>query len=372
MKITPAALTVGEVLKDFVDDGEGGVRAFSGKLDIRPAYQREFVYKDKERNAVIATVLKEHPLNVLYFAVRDDGTFEVMDGQQRLISLGQYLAGDFSFEQRSFGNLPLDLQEKILDYKLSIYLCEGLPSEKLEWFEIINIAGVTLTKQELRNAVYHGPFLSDAKRWFSKSGCPAAVEGEGYVSGKPIRQELLELAMKWAIKKTGDPDVDSYMDKNRNQPNASELWAGYLAIITWAKTCFPKVRKPIMASVDWGGLHSIHGHKLLDSDELERRVSKLILDDDVQNKSGIYSFVFDNDPRHLNLRAFSEQQKLQAYEKQEGHCAAPSYSGHPKETFFELGEMEADHIVPWSLGGATSKENCQMLCKACNRRKSNK
>lgn len=369
MDIELQLLKIRDLVEGYEDDGEGGVSAWAGKLDIRPPYQREFVYKDKQRDAVIDTVTARHPLNVMYFATRDDGTFEVMDGQQRILSICQYVNGDFSHNQRSFGNLPSDLKEQILDYELQVYHCEGTPSEKLAWFRVINVAGEKLTEQELRNAVYHGPFITDAKKWFSKTGCPAAKEGEGYVSGSPIRQELLELALKWVCLRDGLKDVEDYMDKARSNPNATDLWVHYQSVITWAKSAFPKVRKP-MKTVNWGELYQKFGSSFPSSDELELKVSKLMLDDEVTNKGGIYPFVLDGNERHLSLRAFSEAQKIQMHEAQSGRCAKPSISGHKQDIVFELSDMEADHIKPWSEGGKTSLENGQMLCKMCNRLKS--
>jgi hypothetical protein len=369
MHIELKAVKIRDLVKDYVDDGEGGVQGWGGNLDIRPPYQREFVYNDKQRNAVIDTVTANYPLNVMYFASRDDGTFEVMDGQQRILSICKYVNGDFSHNQRSFGNLPSDLRDQIYDYELQVYQCTGTPSEKLAWFRVINVAGARLTEQELRNAVFHGPFVTDAKRWFSKTSCPASIEGEGYVSGTPIRQELLELALKWVCLRDGLSEVEVYMDKVRSNPNATDLWSYYLCILTWAKSTFPKVRKP-MKSVNWGELYKNFGSTFPNSEELEQRVSKLLIDDEVTDKAGIYAFVLDGNERHLSLRAFSEAQKIQMHEKQLGRCARPSISGHQADMVFDLSEMEADHIKPWSDGGITTLENGQMLCKMCNRRKS--
>jgi hypothetical protein len=192
MNIELKEITVRELTEGYQDNEENGVVGFGGKLDIRPPYQREFIYKDKQRDAVIDTITKNFPLNVMYWAVRQDGNFEVIDGQQRTISISQYIEGDFAFKNRYFHNLQKDEQAKILDYKLMIYLCSGTDSEKLEWFETINIAGEKLYPQELRNAVFSGSWVSDAKRYFSKNGCPAYGIGSDYLSGIPIRQDYLE------------------------------------------------------------------------------------------------------------------------------------------------------------------------------------
>ena len=371
MEIKLQVLKIKDLAHGDKDDGEGGVVGWGGKLDIRPPYQREFVYKDKQRNAVIDTVTSGFPLNVLYFAVRDDGTYEVLDGQQRILSICQYVNGDFSHNQRSFGNLPSDLREQIEEYELQVYHCEGKPSEKLEWFKVINVAGEKLTDQELRNAVFHGPFTSDAKKWFSRTSGPAASEGEGYVSGSPIRQELLELALSWVCMRDGLKEIEDYMDKVRLSPNATDLWSHYVNVLTWVKSTFP-VKRPFLKKVDWGNLYQRFGNAYPDAESIELEVAKLVLDDEVDNKVGIYSYVLDRNEKHLNLRAFSESQRQSMYEKQSKLCSRPDISGHDEQQEFSLGEMEADHVKPWSKGGKTTLENGQMLCRACNSQKSNK
>ena len=198
MKIRLRRVTVRELVADYRDDGEGGVFGYGGKLDIRPPFQREFIYKDKQRDAVIDSILKGFPLNVMYWADREDGTFEIIDGQQRTISIAQYVDGDFSLDRRYFHNLPSDTAERILGYELMVYVCTGTDSEKLEWFKTINIAGERLTNQELRNAVYSGPWVTDAKRYFSRTGGAAYQIGGDHLRGKAIRQEYLETAIKWA------------------------------------------------------------------------------------------------------------------------------------------------------------------------------
>ena len=200
MKIELKEITVRELTNGYQDNEENGVVGFGGKLDIRPPYQREFIYKDKQRDAVINTVTKNFPLNVMYWAVREDGTYEVIDGQQRTISLCQYKIGDFAYLFKYFHNLKDDEKEQILNYKLMVYVCSGTESEKLEWFKTINIAGEKLTDQELRNAVYTGPWIADAKRYFSKNGCVAYNLGSDYLIGSAIRQEYLDTAIKWISK----------------------------------------------------------------------------------------------------------------------------------------------------------------------------
>lgn len=361
MKIEQLKITVKELSKGYVDNAEEGVRGYGGKLDIRPPYQREFIYKDKQRDAVIDTINKDFPLNVMYWSVRDDGDFEIIDGQQRTISVCQYVKGDFSYNSKYFHNLQDNEKNKILDYKLMIYLCSGTASEKLKWFEIINIAGERLTKQEHRNAVYFGSWVSDAKRYFSKKGCVAYEIASDYVTGSPIRQEYLETAIKWISK----GDIDGYMAKNQHEQNANILWNYFQAVINWVEATFKNKRPKIMKNVDWGYLHNEYKDKQLNTDEIEKEIAKLILDDDVTKKSGIYPYILTKDEKYLSIRAFTENMKQKVYELQKGKCAE---CNEP----FELPEMEADHIDPWHEGGETTEENCQLLCKKHNRRKSGK
>ncbi len=239
MKIELKKITVRELSKDYADDDENGVIGYNGKLDIRPQYQREFIYEGKQRDAVIDTINNNFPLNVMYWAVRDDKSFEIIDGQQRTISICQYVIGDFSFDSKYFHNLQEDEQNKILDYELMVYLCSGTDSERLKWFETINIAGEKLTQQELRNAVYSGLWVSDAKRHFSKIGCPAFEISSDYVKGSSIRQEYLEAAIKWISK----DNIDDYMVKNQHEQNASLLWQYYQAVIAWVESTFNVKRK---------------------------------------------------------------------------------------------------------------------------------
>jgi hypothetical protein len=367
MKIELREITIKELSEGYQDNAEAGVVGYGGKLDIRPPYQREFIYQDKQRDAVIDTVRKDYPLNVMYWAVRKDGGFEVIDGQQRTISICQYVNGDFSINlsgnRLAFHNLQDDQQQQILNYKLMVYFCDGTDSEKLEWFKTINIAGVKLTDQELRNAVYAGPWTADAKRFFSKTGCPAYALASAYMQGSPIRQEYLETAIAWKAAQDGVPTIEDFMSIHQHDANAVALWSYFQGFINWVKATFPKYRKE-MKSVDWGPLYNTFGSgKPYDTDKLEKQVAKLMQDDDVTKKSGIYPYVLDGDERHLNVRAFSDSMKREAYERQNGVCVKCG-------KHFVLEEMEGDHIKPWHEGGKTNAANCQMLCKEDNRRKS--
>ncbi len=359
MKIELKEITVRDLAADYEDNAEDGVVGYGGKLDIRPPYQREFIYKDKQRDAVIHTLTKDFPLNVMYWAVRDDGNFEIIDGQQRTISVCQYVNGDFSYEGRYFYNLQDDEQEQILNYKLMVYFCSGTDSERLDWFRIINIAGVKLTDQELRNAVYAGSWVTDAKRYFSKKGCPAYGIGSDYLNGSPIRQEYLETAVKWI----SEGNIENYMAEHQQDQNANALWRYFQDVITWVEGTFTTKRKKFMKGVDWGSLYNKYKDEKYDTGKIEKESAKLILDDDVTKKSGIYPYILTRDEKYLSIRGFTDAMKQKVYEKQKGICAKC-------KKHFEMSEMEADHITPWHEGGKTTEENCQMLCKECNRRKS--
>lgn len=360
MQIELHKITVRDLTNGYADNAEKGVCAYGGKLDVRPPYQREFVYKDKQRDAVIDTLTQGFPLNVMYWATREDGTFEIIDGQQRTISICQYVNGDFAFDMRYFHNLQPDEKKKILDYELQVYICSGTDSEKLKWFKTINIAGEELTDQELRNAVYAGSWVSDAKRYFSKNGAPAAKIGSDYLSGSAIRQEYLETAISWI----SNGNIEVYMGNHQHDPNAIALWNYFNSVINWVKAIFPKYRKE-MKGVEWGHLYELYSSRTWDAAELETEVARLMADSDVKKKKGIYSYVFDHDEHHLDIRAFDDNTKREVYERQKGVCKICG-------KVFKIEEMEADHITPWRDGGRTIADNCQMLCRECNRRKSGK
>ncbi|MBY0344662.1 MAG: DUF262 domain-containing protein [Sphingomonadales bacterium] len=363
MKIALRNIKISELVAGYVDDGEKGVRGYGGKLNIRPAYQREFIYDEEQRNAVIETVRRGFPLNTMYWAV-SDSEFELMDGQQRTVSICRYVDGQFSIvidgSPKFFTNLTAEAKQKILDYELTIYFCEGSHEEKLDWFETINIAGERLYTQELRNAIYTGPWLADAKRWFSRTGCPAAAIGHKLLNGTAIRQDYLETALEWISAGA----IKDYMAKHQNDPNANELWIYFQNVINWVNLTFPKYRKQ-MKGVAWGPLYNQFGSRMQNTEQLEAEVSRLIMDDDVTRKSGIYDYVLSGNEKALSIRAFTENMRLEAFERQGGVCPVC------KETF-DIEEMEADHIDPWHLGGRTIATNCQMLCKKDNRRKSGK
>ncbi len=365
MKIELHEIAVRELAEGFSDRAEEGVTAFGGRLDIRPKYQREFIYSPEQQRAVIHTILKGFPLNTMYWAVREDGRYEIIDGQQRTLSACKFVAGDFSVPWGGnplyFHNLHDDDRARVLDYRLMVYFCEGSDAEKLEWFRTINIAGEELTAQELRNAVYAGPWTADAKRYFSRTECPAFQIGGKYLNGSAIRQDYLETAIRWVC----DGEPEGFMAEHQHDASASPLWLHFQNVITWVKTVFPNYRAK-MKGLDWGRLHRRYGTRHYDPAVLETRVTALMKDDEVEKKSGIWEFLLSGEKPHmrrvLGLRTFTESQKEAAYERQSGKCALCG-------NHFELSEMQGDHIVPWSKGGKTLPDNLQMLCALCNQQK---
>lgn len=326
MKIKLHEIPVRDVVAGYVDSAENGVVGYGGKLNIRPAFQREFIYKDKQRDEVVRTIRKNFPLNVMYWVKSDNGNYELLDGQQRTISICQYVNGDFSIDHRAFHNLTDTERKEILDYPLMIYICEGTDKEKLDWFKIINIAG-------------------------------------DYLSGSAIRQNYLETAIKWIAARDGI-EIEDYMSKHQHDTNCNELWLYFQSVISWVKATFPTFRKKLMSGLEWGIYYNKYGANAHDPKAYEKRIVALLDDEDVSNQKGIYEYLLDGNEKHLSIRAFSPKMARTAYERQKGIC--------PKcGKRFEIEEMQADHITPWSKGGKTISENCQMLCADCNRRKSN-
>ena len=318
MTIQLVHIKVRDLFNGYQDNGLNGVVAYGGKLDVRPAYQREFVYKPEQREAVIDTVSKGYPLNVMYWADQGGGRYELIDGQQRTLSICTFLNNDFSCNglfgfsrPLQFGSLPSDLQDKLLDYELTVYICDGNPSEKLEWFKTINIAGEELTDQELRNAVYAGPWVSDAKRYFSKTGCAAYGLGSKYLKGTAIRQDYLESVIYWygdqAMPKL---DIEECMMKHQHAPKAQDLWDYFQRVIEWVETLFPTYRKE-MKGLPWGLYYNRYHKNTYDPIALEQEIATLMADPDVTKKRGIYKYVLEkaignDDPSVLGIRAFSD------------------------------------------------------------------
>ncbi len=373
MKITLHEIKIRDLCAGYEDLSitEEGIVGYGGRLNIRPKYQREFVYDDKKRNAVIDTVWNNFPLNVMYW-VKTDGSdgigYELLDGQQRTISICSFIAGEFMMTLDgnlcAWDNLTDTQKNRILDYPLQVYICEnGTDEEKLKWFNIINIAGEKLTHQEIRNAIYSGPWVTQAKRYFSKTGCVAYRIASNYMSGTPIRQDYLETVLEWIGDRDGK-SVEQYMAIHQHDPNADELWLYFQNVINWVKAKSTQYRRE-MKGLPWGLIYNAHKDDKPDAVKLEKQISKLMQDSDVQRKSGIYEYVLDGDERHLGIRLFDGNTKREVYERQKGIC--PICGKH-----VDINEMEADHITPWSKGGRTIAENCQMLCVECNRRKSDR
>ena len=361
---------VRELVNGYQDSEESGVLAYDGKLNVRPAYQREFVYNDKKRDLVLDSVVCGIDLGKMYWSDNEDGTYEVLDGQQRTLSICQFCNNEFSMEfedgfPKFFSNLTDEQQNIILDYEIDVVVCNGTSEEKLKLFNRLNVAGEVLTDQELLNAAYTGRWLTDAKRKFSKTGCVAYKIASKLVSGTPIRQDYLETALRW-ISNGEKGGIAKYMSVHQGDSDAYELWSYFQNVIEWVNAKFPHYRKE-MKGIEWGLLFNQYKDNRYDSDELERLVVELMSDDDVTAKKGIYEYLLSNKTleKKLNIRQFAESQKRAAYERQGGIC--PICGEH-----HEYEEMEGDHITPWCEGGKTNVDNLQMLCKACNRTKGKK
>jgi len=385
MKIELHEIRVRELCADYNDLSiqEEGIVGYGGRLNIRPKYQREFVYDEKQRNAVMDTVWQNFPLNVMYW-VKTDGSdgieYEVLDGQQRTISICSFIAGEYmmNFDGNllGFNNMTIEQQNRILDYKLQIYICEGTDEEKLKWFQRINIAGEKLKDQEIRNAIYSGSWVTQAKRRFSKTGCVAYKIGSDFMNGSPIRQDYFETALSWIVdyqnrlstfdfERSGLLTIEKYMALHQHDTDADELWQYFQDVIHWIEKLFGRQYKKEMKGVEWGLLYNKHKDTTLTATSIGQQMAKLMADSDVQKKSGIFAYILDGDIHHLGIRTFDANTRREVYERQGGKCAI---CGKP----FDLEVMEADHITPWVEGGRTIASNCQMLCRDCNRRKSSK
>lgn len=364
MKVTLNHIKVKDLFAGFKEDfATDQVTGYGGRLDIRPKFQRAYVYKDAQRDAVIETVLKGFPLNVMYWAVKPDGTYEVVDGQQRTISICQYLQGDFSVGGKYFCNQPDDVRAAIEDYELTVYFCEGTESEKLDWFRVINIAGERLEQQELRNASYVGPWVVDAKKYFSSEKGMAYLKWRDYLAGECRRQKWLETVIGWIAGDDSDAAIKDYMGRHQNDPDATELKVYFETAMNWMRLVFPKYRKE-MKGVDWGRLYNAYKDGKYSATALEKRVAELMADDDVQRKSAVYEYLLGGEQTEhadkiLNLRGFTLSQRRAAYERQKGLC---KICGKP----FAFEDMHGDHATPWSRGGKTTPDNLQMLCTTCN------
>lgn len=379
MDIKLYEIPVRDVFKGYENNEETGqVIAYGGKLNVRPAYQREFVYDDKKKIAVMNSILHQFPLNVMYWSENADGTYEMLDGQQRTISIGDWLDNGYSIFANPaspltpyYAHTSQEVTDRVLDYKLMIYICKGTDTEKLDWFKIINIAGEKLTDQELRNAIYTGPWLSDAKKYFSKNQCIAYRIGERYMGGTPIRQDYLQTVLSWISSREG-MTVEQYMAKHQHDTHATPLKQYFKAVMDWVELTFPTYRGKLMKGLDWGLLYNQYGSNVYDPNQLETEIKQLLKDDDVTKQKGVYEYLLSGKitEKALSIRTFTDNEKRTLYELQGGICPMCAAEGITKKWAIE--EMHADHIVPWSKGGHTTLENGQMLCRDHNLAKGSK
>ena len=379
--------TVGDVCKGFIyDKNEGkGLFGLDGKLIIQPEYQRNYIYGDGKKDvAVVESLLKGYPLGLIYFVLNADGMYEVLDGQQRITSFARFVNQSWPFaverngKPRYFNSLDRDEQKKIIEAPLTIYVCEGEPSEIQEWFETINIAGVPLVKQELRNASYHGPFVTKARAIFSNTGNANMNRWQTYVKGDPKRQAILETALNWV----SNGDIDGYMAAHRADTSIDELKNHFDTVIDWVDSVFEYTGSEV-CGLDWGRLYRDYHKNAYSKDKVTKRVDELLSDTQITDKKGIFEFILggEKDTVLLNIRVFDDKTKKavydkqtkKAYEKGESNCplCAVGHSNNAKR-IYRLNEMDADHVTAWSKGGATDASNCQMLCKTHNRAKGNK
>lgn len=379
--------TVGDVCKGFLfDRNEGkGLFGLDGQLIIQPEYQRNYIYGDGKRDvAVVESLLKGYPLGLIYFVKNADGMYEVLDGQQRITSFARYVNKSWPFaveldgKPRYFDSLDADKQKLIVDTPLTIYVCEGEPSEIQAWFETINIAGVPLVKQELRNAAYHGPFVTMAREVFSNTGNANMNRWQTYVKGDPKRQAILETALDWV----SEGDIDDYMAKHRYDTNIDELKNHFDTVIDWVDSVFDYTGSE-MCGLEWGRLYCEYHKNAYSKDRVAERVNALLNDEQVTDKKGIFEYVLggEKDSRLLNVRVFDKKTIKAVYRKQTAKAQEQGVSNCPlcavghdanAKRIYKESEMDADHVAAWSRGGATDEANCQMLCKTHNRAKGNR
>lgn len=379
--------TVGDLCAGFIfDKNEGkGLFGLNGKLIIQPEYQRNYIYGDGKKDvAVVESLLKGYPLGLIYFVKNADDMYECLDGQQRITSFARFVNQSWPFaverngKPRYFTSLDIDEQKKITETKLTIYVCEGEPSEIQEWFKIINISGVELSAQELRNSAYHGPFVSAARAIYSNTGNGNMPRWKTYVKGDPKRQAVLEAALDWI----SDGNIEDYMAKHRNDKQATELQNHFETVIDWIDSLFDYTG-PEVCGLEWGRLYKTYHGKAYNKQIITDRVNALLDDYQVTNKRGIFEFVLGGEQNTtlLNVRVFDERTKRQVYDTQTKAAKAANVSncplcavssGNNAKRIYKLSEMDADHVTAWSRGGDTTAANCQMLCKTHNRAKGNK
>ena len=379
--------TVGDVCKGFIfDRNEGkGLFGLDGKLIIQPEYQRNYIYGDGKKDvAVVESLLKGYPLGLIYFVLNADGMYEVLDGQQRITSFARFVNQSWPFaverngKPRYFSSLDADEQKMITDAPLTIYVCEGEPSEIQEWFETINIAGVPLVRQELRNASYHGPFVTKARSVFSNTGNANMNRWQTYIKGDPKRQAILEAALDWV----SDGEIDAYMARHRNDIGIDELKNHFDTVMDWIDSVFDYTGK-FVCGLEWGRLYKQYHTKAYSKDDVTSRVNELLSDTQIDDYRGVFEYILggEQDPSLLKVRIFDEKTKKAVYDKQTARARARDVSncplcavghGNNAKRIYKLSEMDADHVTAWSRGGATTASNCQMLCITHNRAKGNR
>jgi hypothetical protein len=381
-------ITAKEICDGFVySELEGkGLFGLSGKLTIQPEYQRNYIYASeggKREVAVIESILKGYPIGLIYFNKVNANNFEVLDGQQRITSIGRFVTNKFAIKDENgneqlFGGFALDKKNKILNTKLLIYECEGTESEIKEWFRTINIAGVPLNNQELLNAVYSGPFITLGKEEFSNSKNSNIQKWSAYISGSPNRQDFLERALQWVSK----DNVSEYMSRHRFDNNITELKDYFKSVIDWVSTVFIDVESE-MKGLEWGRLYETYRKQPYNSKTVSGEVKKLYGDPYVKNRKGIFEYILggSTDTKLLEVRVFDEAARKSVYSKQTAEAEKKSISncslcalGHDsnKTKIWKFAEMDADHVTAWSKGGVTDIKNCEMLCKTHNRAKGNR
>jgi hypothetical protein len=380
-------ITVAGICEGFVyNQLEGkGLYGLGGKLTIQPEYQRNYIYADKggsKEQAVIHSLLKGYPLGLIYFNKVGKDKFEVLDGQQRITSIGRFVTNKFAImdsgNPKNFDSLPADQQAKICGSNLLIYECEGTESEIKQWFETINIAGVPLNPQELLNAIYSGPFVTLAKCEFSNSQNANIQKWSAYVKGSANRQDFLECALHWVS--TGD--IGGYMSAHRNDNSINGLKTYFNSVIDWVSTVFKDVKKE-MQGLEWGELYEKYHSQSYDPEKVSADVKRLYGDPYIKKKRGIFEFILGGlqDTKLLEVRVFDDATKHAVYEKQTSAAKAKNQSNCPlcavgndanKSRVYDFDEMDADHVAAWSKGGGSSADNCQMLCITHNRAKGNR
>lgn len=388
MKTELQKYTVTEIVQGFVyNESEGrGLFGLDGRLVIQPEFQRHYIYNDGKRDvAVIDSLLKGYPLGLIYFNVNGE-MLEVLDGQQRITSVGRFVTGKFAVKvegrEQTFSSLPKDAQQKILDAVLLVYQCEGTESEIKEWFRTINIAGVPLNTQELLNAIYSGPFVTKAKAEFSNSRNSNQQKWSHYVKGDPKRQEVLAVALSW-VADAQEMDVDAYLAQHRNDAGIDELRDYFVSVIDWIGIVFAGMTHKEMKGLEWGRLYEKYHGTPYNQDEIAADVALLMGDPAVGSPKGIFEYLLGGktDPRLLDVRLFDDRTKRAAYARQTtaatdsgtSNCPLCSAGGNANGTrIYKLGEMEADHVTAWSNGGTTDLANCELLCVTHNRAKGNR